>query len=73
MVHLGHLIPWFLTKHLQDKFDSNLFIQITNDERFFYGTSQMAKIKKNVNQTILNYKTGEKKRKPLGLRRLGNF
>ncbi|HVD07071.1 MAG TPA: tryptophan--tRNA ligase, partial [Nitrososphaeraceae archaeon] len=27
MVHLGHLMPWFLTKHLQDKFDSNLLFQ----------------------------------------------
>ena len=28
------LMPWFLTKHLQDKFDSNLLFQITDDEKF---------------------------------------
>lgn len=34
--HLGHLIPWLLTKHLQDKFGSELYFQITDDEKFLY-------------------------------------
>jgi tryptophanyl-tRNA synthetase len=33
-VHIGHLIPWIFTKHLQDKFDAKLYFQITDDERF---------------------------------------
>jgi len=37
MVHMGHLMPWIFTKYLQDKFDSNLLFQITDDEKFFYG------------------------------------
>jgi tryptophanyl-tRNA synthetase len=32
--HLGHLIPWILTKYLQDVFGSDLYFQITDDEKF---------------------------------------
>lgn len=32
-VHLGHLVPWRLTKHLQEAFGSKLFFQFTDDER----------------------------------------
>jgi len=54
MVHLGHLMPWFLTKHLQDKFDSNLLFQITDDEKFLFGNKTMDEINKNVNENILD-------------------
>ena len=33
-VHLGHLVPWIFTKHLQDVFDAKLYFQITDDEKF---------------------------------------
>ena len=32
--HLGHLLPWFFTKHLQDVFDAHLYFQMTDDEKF---------------------------------------
>jgi tryptophanyl-tRNA synthetase len=32
--HLGHLVPWILTKYLQDAFGSDLYFQITDDEKF---------------------------------------
>ena len=32
--HIGHLIPWLFTKHLQDNFGSELYFQITDDEKF---------------------------------------
>lgn len=35
-VHMGHLMPWFFTKHLQDTFRSRLLFQITDDEKFLY-------------------------------------
>lgn len=54
MVHLGHLMPWFLTKHLQDKFDSNLLFQITDDEKFLYGNKSMEEINRNVYENILD-------------------
>jgi tryptophanyl-tRNA synthetase len=33
-VHIGHLVPWIFTKHLQDKFETPLYFQITDDEKF---------------------------------------
>jgi tryptophanyl-tRNA synthetase len=33
-VHLGHLLPWFFTKYLQDAFDADLYFQMTDDEKF---------------------------------------
>ena len=54
MVHLGHLMPWFLTKYLQDKFDSDLLFQITDDEKFLFGNKTMEEIKKNVYENILD-------------------
>ena len=37
MVHMGHLLPWFFTKYLQDKFGSDLIFQLTDDEKFLHG------------------------------------
>ena len=34
-VHIGHLIPWVLCKWLQNKFDVNMYFQLTDDEKFF--------------------------------------
>ena len=33
-LHFGHLIPFMITKYLQDLFKCPLFIQITDDEKF---------------------------------------
>jgi len=33
-VHIGHLIPWIFTKHLQDSFGAKLLFQMTDDEKF---------------------------------------
>jgi len=33
-VHIGHIVPWIFTKHLQDVFNANLFFQMTDDEKF---------------------------------------
>ncbi|MEM0438224.1 MAG: tryptophan--tRNA ligase [Candidatus Micrarchaeia archaeon] len=35
-MHIGHIIPMVFTKHLQDAFGVNLYIQITDDEKFLY-------------------------------------
>jgi tryptophanyl-tRNA synthetase len=34
--HLGHLLPWFFTRWLQEKFNVKLIFQMTNDEKFLY-------------------------------------
>lgn len=33
-MHLGHLVPLIFTKWLQDKFGANLYIEITDDEKY---------------------------------------
>ncbi len=33
-VHIGHLVPWIFTLHLQKKFDTRLYFQMTDDEKF---------------------------------------
>src|SRR5690348_16232499 len=33
-MHIGHIIQFYLTKWLQDKFHVNVYIQITDDEKF---------------------------------------
>jgi tryptophanyl-tRNA synthetase len=33
-MHIGHIIPFYFTKWLQDRFRTNLYIQLTDDEKF---------------------------------------
>jgi tryptophanyl-tRNA synthetase len=33
-VHIGHLVPWIFTRHLQEKFGTRLYFQVTDDEKF---------------------------------------
>ena len=33
--HIGHLVPWIFAKWLQEKFDVNMYFQLTDDEKFF--------------------------------------
>ncbi|MFH1455326.1 MAG: tryptophan--tRNA ligase [archaeon] len=35
-VHLGHLMPWLLTKWLQDKFGVELWFQFPDEEKFLF-------------------------------------
>lgn len=35
-MHIGHLVPMLFTKWLQDKFGTNLYIEITDDEGFLH-------------------------------------
>ena len=39
--HIGHLLPWIFTKWLQDKFDAELYFQITDDEKFLVGNKEL--------------------------------
>ncbi len=54
-MHLGHMIPLLFTKYLQDSFDVNLYIQITDDEKFLYKKEKTwNEIKKNSEDNIRN-------------------
>jgi tryptophanyl-tRNA synthetase len=35
-VHLGHTVPWMLTKWLHDVYDVELWFQLTDDEKFLF-------------------------------------
>ncbi len=51
-MHIGHLIPMLFTKWLQDKFDVNLYIQITDDEEYWFKDLGWSKIQNNVEENI---------------------
>jgi len=34
--HIGHLVPWVFAKWLQEKFDVEMFFQVTDDEKFYF-------------------------------------
>ncbi|MHA1107407.1 MAG: tryptophan--tRNA ligase, partial [Promethearchaeota archaeon] len=38
-IHLGHVMPWIFTKWLQDKFNVELWFQLTDDEKFLFNQS----------------------------------
>lgn len=38
-IHLGHLLPWIFTKWLQDKFNVELWFQLTDDEKYLFNPS----------------------------------
>lgn len=54
-VHLGHLMPWIFTRYLQEKFDSKLLFQITDDEKFLFNeNSDLQMISKYTYDNILD-------------------
>ncbi len=53
-VHLGHLVPWILTKWLQDNFDVKLYFQITDDEKFLFKDLDLEKVKSFAYDNILD-------------------
>ncbi|MEW5937505.1 MAG: tryptophan--tRNA ligase [Candidatus Thermoplasmatota archaeon] len=34
--HLGHIVPWVFTRHLQERFGVPLYFQLTDDEKFLF-------------------------------------
>ncbi|MFH8110256.1 MAG: tryptophan--tRNA ligase [Candidatus Aenigmatarchaeota archaeon] len=52
--HIGHMIPWIFTKWLQDKFDCELYFQITDDEKFLIKKQSFEEIEKNVEENLLD-------------------
>ena len=54
-MHIGHLVPMLFTKWLQDAFDANLYIQITDDEKFlFKSDATQDAIERYANDNILD-------------------
>jgi tryptophanyl-tRNA synthetase len=54
-MHIGHLVPLIFTKWLQDTFKVNLYIEITDDEKFLYRREYSWKdIQENSHDNILD-------------------
>ena len=51
-MHVGHLIPFIITKWLQETFDVPLVIQLTDDEKFLWKNL-------TVEETKFEYETGK--------------
>ncbi|MBI4174727.1 MAG: tryptophan--tRNA ligase [Candidatus Aenigmarchaeota archaeon] len=47
-IHIGHLLPWIFAKWLQERFDCELYFQLTDDEGFLYNESADIKETNNV-------------------------
>ncbi|MEM5882007.1 MAG: tryptophan--tRNA ligase [Candidatus Aenigmatarchaeota archaeon] len=43
-MHIGHLIPFILTKWLQEKFEANVYIEIPDEEKFVAGKAKLEEI-----------------------------
>lgn len=35
-MHIGHIIPFLMTKWFQERFNANVYIELTDDEKFLY-------------------------------------
>lgn len=43
-MHVGHLIPFMFAKYLQDAFDCNVVIQMSDDEKFYFKDMPFKKV-----------------------------
>jgi tryptophanyl-tRNA synthetase len=53
-MHLGHLIPFIFSKWLQEKFDVKIYIQITDDEKYFVKNLSYESVEKSAYENILD-------------------
>ena len=53
--HVGHLVPWLLTQWLQEKFNAELWFQVTDDEKFLFNKkATIEQINKQAYDNILD-------------------
>lgn len=53
-MHLGHLLPFVFTKWLQDRFDVDLIVQITDDEKFLFRDVGEDELEKYTRENVLD-------------------
>lgn len=53
-MHLGHLIPFIFTKWLQERFDVDLIIQITDDEKFIFRDTSSKDLEKFTSENVVD-------------------
>ncbi len=53
-IHLGHIGTWRLVKWLQDRFDTDLWFQFTDDEKFLYGNKGFKEIRRWTKENMID-------------------
>jgi len=53
-IHLGHVLNWIFIKWLQDKFNTELWFQITDDEKFLFKNKTYEEIQKWTYENMLD-------------------
>jgi tryptophanyl-tRNA synthetase len=54
-MHVGHLLPFLLTRWLQQRFNVNVYIEITDDEKFAFNSARtLDEIRAQADQDILD-------------------
>jgi tryptophanyl-tRNA synthetase len=53
-VHLGHVVPWMMTKWFQDKFDTDLWFQMTDDEKFLIKDKELEEVNRIAYENALD-------------------
>ena len=53
-LHLGHIMPWLFVKWLQEKFDAELYFQITDDEKFLFKDKSWEEIEEYTKDNIID-------------------
>lgn len=62
MIQKGHLVPFYLTKYLQELFDEEVYIQITDDDKFLYRSGKILSGElKKIAISVSNYQRGMEK------------
>lgn len=46
-LHLGHMLPFYFTKYLQDAFDVPLTVQMSDDEKYYFKDIELDEVYKN--------------------------
>jgi len=53
-IHLGHISVWIFMKWLQEKFDTEVWFQFTDDEKFLYKNMNYEEIQKWTHENMLD-------------------
>jgi len=53
-IHIGHILVWYFTKWLQEKFGVDVYFQFTDDEKFMYKNMTYDEIQYWLNENILD-------------------
>lgn len=53
-MHIGHIIPFYFTKWIQERFDVNVYIQVTDDEKYWANEMDFDEIDHYAERNIKN-------------------